>query len=67
MSKYKNNKIVKDYKYWELHKEVFDEHFWSLDADIRQRIADNPYCKEAKLFEKKLEGIVSEKMGLTPA
>ena len=51
MSKNKNNKIVKDYKYWELHKEVFDEHFWSLDADIRQRIADNPDCNEAKLFE----------------
>ena len=63
----KKNKVVKDYQYWQIHKQEFDNIFWGLDLEVRQRIADNPYCKEAKLFEKKLEGIVSERMGLTPA
>ena len=63
----KKNKIVKDYRYWELHKEVFDENFWELDEAIRQAIASNPYCREAKSFEKKLEEIVEERLGLTTA
>ena len=65
MNNKKDKKIVKDYKYWELHKVVFEEMFWRLDADIRQSIADNPYCKEAKIFEKKLEKAVSERLELT--
>ena len=63
----KKTKIVKDYRYWQIHKQEFEQYFWSLDIEIRQRIADNPYSKESKLFEKKLEGIVSERMGLTVA
>jgi hypothetical protein len=64
-NKSKSNKVVKDYRYWQLHKVIFEELFWSLDADIRQSIADNPYCKEAKIFEKKLEKVVSERLELT--
>ena len=67
MNKNKKNKVVKDYKYWQQHKVVFEELFWSLDAEIRQSIADNPYCKEAKSFEKKLEREVLKKLELTPA
>ena len=64
-----NNKekkrVVKDYRYWQKHKVVFEELFWSLDAEVRQNIADNPYCKEAKSFEKKLEREVLKKLELT--
>ena len=58
-------KVVKDYRYWQKHKVVFEELFWSLDAEVRQNIADNPYCKEAKSFEKKLEREVLKKLELT--
>ena len=61
----KKSKIVKDYKYWLLHKEEFDNHFWSLDERVRQNIADNPRCWEAKAFEKRLERIVEERLLLT--
>ena len=60
-------KVVKDYRYWQKHKVVFEELFWSLDAEVRQNIADNPYCKEAKSFEKKLEREVLKKLELTTA
>ena len=63
----KKNKVVKDYKYWELHKTIFEESFWNLPVEVRQSIADNPYCKEAKSFEKKLEREVLKKLELTPA
>ena len=61
----KKNKIIKDYKYWQLHKEEFNNHFWQLDETVRQAIADNPYCREAKGFEKKLEKLVAERLQLT--
>jgi hypothetical protein len=67
MNKNKKNKVIKDYKYWEQHKVVFEELFWNLDPEIRQSIAENPYCKEAKSFEKKLEREVLKKLQLTPA
>jgi hypothetical protein len=63
--KYKNNKIIKDYHYWEIHKEEFDNEFWTLDSSIREHIKNNPYCREAKLFEKRLERAVEERLGLT--
>lgn len=66
-NKKEKKKVAKDYRYWELHKQVFEEHFWSLDVEIRQLIADNPYCKEAKSFEKKLEREVLKKLELTTA
>tara|TARA_Y100000310_G_scaffold228055_1_gene230306 strand:- start:600 stop:803 length:204 start_codon:yes stop_codon:yes gene_type:complete len=65
MKKYKNNKIVKDYHYWTIHKEEFDNEFWTLDSSVRENIKDNPYCKEARLFEKRLEMLVRERLGLT--
>ena len=65
MNKYKNNKVVKDYKYWRIHKQEFNNHFWTLDDNIRQAISNNPYCREAKNFEKKLERLVEERLGLT--
>ena len=58
-------KVVKDYRYWQKHKVVLEELFWSLDAEVRENIADNPYCKEAKSFEKKLEREVLKKLELT--
>ena len=68
MNKYnKKNKVVKDYKYWQIHKEEFDNLFWSLDEGVKQNIADNPRCWEAKSFEKRLERIVEERLGLTIA
>jgi len=63
----KDKKIVKDYKYWQSHKMVFEELFWELAPEVRQSIADNPYCREAKAFEKKLEKEVCERLQLTPA
>ena len=63
--KYKKNKIVKDYNYWLIHKEEFDAEFWQLDSSVREHIKDNPYCREAKLFEKRLERAVEERLGLT--
>ena len=65
MNKNNKNKIVKDYRYWQLHKTVFEELFWELDVDTRQSIASNPYCRESKSFEKKLEREVSERLQLT--
>ena len=64
-NKYKKNKVVKDYNYWLIHKEEFDNEFWSLDSSLREHIKSNPYCKEAKLFEKRLERAVEERLGLT--
>ena len=61
----KKNKVVKDYRYWQFHKVVFEELFWDLDVNIRESIADNPYCREAKAFEKKLERETSERLQLT--
>ena len=63
----KKNKIVNDYGYWQLHKTVFEELFYTLDMNIREAIAANPYCREAKAFEKKLEREVSERLDLTSA
>ena len=63
-NKYKKNKVIKDYNYWLIHKEEFDNEFWTLDSSIRETIKDNPYCKEARLFEKKLERAVEERLGL---
>ena len=65
MNKNKKNKVVKDYRYWQFHKVVFEKLFWELDIEIRQTIADNPYCREAKAFEKKLEKEISERLQLT--
>jgi|TARA_Y100000296_G_C5122604_1_gene231200 hypothetical protein len=62
---YKKNKVVKDYKYWQIHKEEFENHFWTLDGDIRQLIKDNPRSQEGKNFEKKLERLVSDRLKLT--
>lgn len=67
MNKNKKNKVVKDYRYWELHKTVFEEVFWNLPIEIRQSIADNPYCREAKALDKKLEKEVFDKLKLTAA
>ena len=61
----KKQKLVKDCKYWEIHKEEFNNHFWSLDGDVRQIIKDNPRSHEAKNFEKKLERLVEERLKLT--
>ena len=63
----KKNKLVKDYGYWLVHKSVFEELFYALDINIREAIASNPYCREAKVFEKKLEREVSERFNLTSA
>jgi len=65
MNNNKKNKVIKDYRYWQLHKAVFEELFWELDVNVRQSISDNPYCREAKAFEKKLEKEVSERLELT--
>ena len=65
MNKNKKNKVVKDYRYWQFHKVVFEKLFWELDIEIRQTIADNPYCREAKAFEKTLEKEISERLQLT--
>jgi hypothetical protein len=65
MNKNKKEKVVKDYGYWKMHKVVFEELFWNLDQDIRKSIADNPYCREAKVFEKRLDKAVSDKLKLT--
>mgnify|MGYP003138176219 FL=1 len=62
MSKKEEKKPLKDHKYWELHKEIFEENFWKLELEARQAIADNPYCKTAKRFEKKLEKLVLKKI-----
>jgi len=64
-NKYKKNKVIKDYNYWLIHKEEFDKEFWSLDSSVREHIQDNPYCKEAKLLEKRLERAVEGRLGLT--
>ena len=63
--KYMKNRIVKDYTYWQIHKEEFNKEFWQLDESVRDRIKENAYCREAKLFEKKLETAVKERLGLT--
>ena len=65
MNKIKKNKIIKDSKYWEIHKQEFNNHFWTLDGDIRQLIKDNPRSQEGKNFEKKLERLVSDRLKLT--
>jgi hypothetical protein len=65
MNKNKKNKVVKDYRYWQFHKVVFEELFWELDSGVRQSIADNPYCREAKAFEKCLDKEVCERLQLT--
>lgn len=59
------NKVVKDYRYWQIHKEEFDNHFWGLDEGVRHNISSNPRCWEAKNFEQKLERLVEERLGLT--
>ena len=65
MNKNKKDKVIKDYRYWQLHKKIFEELFWELDMSVRQSIADNPYCREAKAFEKTLEKEISERLQLT--
>jgi hypothetical protein len=49
------NSEEKNNKYWELHKEIWNEKFDSLDLFICRRIMGNPHGPEGQRFNRLVE------------
>ena len=51
---------MKSEKYWELHKEIWNQKFDSFDLNICRKITSNPHGPEAKRLEKLVESITNK-------
>ena len=49
-------------KYWHFHKEVYYNEFDSLDDDIREHIQRNPSSHDARIFNDRVNRLVSDKI-----
>jgi len=49
-------------KYWHFHKEVYYNEFDSLDDDIREDIQRNPSSHDARIFNDRVNRLVSDKI-----
>ena len=47
--------MEKDTKYWNTHKEVYNDMLAELDNDVIRRIYQNPNGSESYLLNKKVE------------
>ena len=50
----------KDYKYWNTHKEKYNELLNELDNTIINKIITNPNCAEAHLLNRRVDKQVQE-------
>jgi|TARA_B100001123_G_C15084901_1_gene937228 hypothetical protein len=53
---------IKDNKYWSLHKDMWQDEFDSLEADVARKVMNDPYSDEAINFERRINRLVDEEM-----
>ena len=54
--------MEKDTNYWSLHKETWDELLSELDNEVITKIYNNPNCDEGRLFSRKVEKEVKQRL-----
>jgi len=54
--------MEKDTNYWSLHKETWDELLSELDNEVITKIYNNPNCAEGRLFSRKVEKEVKQRL-----
>tara|TARA_Y100000004_G_C8940402_1_gene423899 strand:- start:1575 stop:1787 length:213 start_codon:yes stop_codon:yes gene_type:complete len=52
----------KNYKYWELHKQIWNDKFDSLNLNVCRKIMDNPMGPECQRLTRLVERKVSKIM-----
>ena len=52
----------KDNRYWNMHKQVYNDFLNELDNEIIEKIYKNPNCAEAHLINNKVDKEVEERL-----
>tara|TARA_Y100000310_G_scaffold342449_1_gene445759 strand:+ start:2139 stop:2312 length:174 start_codon:yes stop_codon:yes gene_type:complete len=53
---------LKSSRYWDTHKEVYQEFLDELDGEVRSIVLDDSNSHEAKVFNKKVEDETKKKL-----
>ena len=48
--------------YWNIHKSVWQEEYDNLDLQVRERIVNEPYSKEARMLNLKVHIEIERKL-----
>ena len=52
----------KDNRYWNMHKQVYNDFLNELDNEIIEKIYKNPNCAEAHLLNKRVDKQIQESL-----
>jgi hypothetical protein len=48
--------------YWNTHKDIWQEEYDNLHSDVRGRIVNEPYSKEARMLNLKVSRLIERKL-----